>query len=83
MGIEMRRGLLGLMAIGNEATEQMHEEIERTAVARVLNLADVLELIDITRLEVFRLSRTGYCWRTPKQDIQDILAGVDGCHDVK
>ena len=42
----MQRGLLGLVAIGDEAGEQMDEEIERTAMARVLDLADVLELID-------------------------------------
>jgi hypothetical protein len=34
------------MAIGDQAGEQMDEEVERTAVARVLDLADILELID-------------------------------------
>src|SRR5262249_19088438 len=34
------------MAIGDEASEQMHEEIVGTAVTRMLDLADVLELVD-------------------------------------
>jgi len=34
------------MAVGNEAREQVDQEIVRTAMARVLDLADVLELIE-------------------------------------
>lgn len=33
------------MTIGSETSEEMDQEVERTALARVLDLADVLELI--------------------------------------
>lgn len=33
------------MAVGREAREQMHQEVERTAMTRVLDLANVLELV--------------------------------------
>jgi len=44
--VEAERRLLGLVAIGNQASEQVDEEVEWTAVTRVLDLADILELID-------------------------------------
>jgi hypothetical protein len=40
--IEAQGGLLGLVAIRGETREQMHAEVDRAAVARVLDLADVL-----------------------------------------
>jgi hypothetical protein len=46
MEIEVQRRLLGLVTISGEASEQMHEEVEWAAVAGVLDLGDVLELID-------------------------------------
>jgi hypothetical protein len=46
MEIEAQGGLLGLVAIGGKTSEQVHEEVDRAAVARVLNLAHILELID-------------------------------------
>ncbi len=46
MKVEMQRGLLGLVAIGDEAREQVDEEVGGTAMARVLDLTDVLELVD-------------------------------------
>ena len=42
----MQRGLFGLVAVGDESSHQMHHEVERAAMAGMLNLADVLELID-------------------------------------
>jgi hypothetical protein len=44
MEVETQRWLLGLVATSGETSEQVDEEIERTAVTRVLNLADVLPL---------------------------------------
>ena len=35
-----------LMAVGNEPSDQMHHKIDGTAMARVLNLRNILELID-------------------------------------
>ena len=44
--VEVQRRLLGLVAVGDKASEQMDDEVERTAVAGMLDLADILELID-------------------------------------
>jgi uncharacterized protein YejL (UPF0352 family) len=38
-------GLLGLMTIGNQATDQIDQKIGRATMARVLDLGDVLQLI--------------------------------------
>ena len=46
MEIEARGRLLGPMAAGDQASEEMHAEVGGTAVAGVLDLADVLGLID-------------------------------------
>src|SRR5262249_48478062 len=46
IGFEAQRGLLGLVAIGNQPSEEMHTEVVGTAVTRVLDLTDILELID-------------------------------------
>ena len=35
-----------LMAVGTEPGGQMHDKIDRTALARVLNVLDILELVD-------------------------------------
>ena len=42
----MEGRFLRLMAIGNEATEEIDEEVDRTAVAGMLDLGDVLDLIE-------------------------------------
>ena len=39
------RGFLGLAAVGDKAREEMCQEVERTAMAGMLNLTDVFELI--------------------------------------
>jgi hypothetical protein len=44
--IEAQRGLLWLVAGGDQASEQMHEEIVGTTVTRMLDLARVFELIN-------------------------------------
>jgi hypothetical protein len=41
----MQRGLLGLVAVGNQSGEEVHEEIVRAAVTGVLDLTDVFELV--------------------------------------
>jgi hypothetical protein len=43
---EAQQRLLGLVAIGDEPREQVDNEVDRAAMARVFDLADVLELID-------------------------------------
>src|SRR5215471_15588323 len=45
-GIQVQRGFLGLVAVGDERGQQLDQAVERTALARVFDLADVLELID-------------------------------------
>ena len=40
-----RRRFLGLQAISNQASKQIDQEIERAAMARVLNLGNILELV--------------------------------------
>jgi hypothetical protein len=39
-------GFLGLMAVSNKAAEEIDEEVGDAAVAGVLDLGDVLELVD-------------------------------------
>lgn len=39
------RGLFGLMAVGDETCDQIDQEVDRAAMARMLNLRDVFELI--------------------------------------
>jgi hypothetical protein len=46
MLIEMQAWFFVLMAVGNEPSNQMHDTIGRTAMARMLDLRDILELID-------------------------------------
>ena len=46
----MERGLLGQVTIGGQSCQEMDEEVERAAVTRVFNLADILELI-VDRLD--------------------------------
>jgi len=41
----MQRGLLGLVAVGDQSSEQVDEEIVGTTMAGMLDLADVLELV--------------------------------------
>jgi hypothetical protein len=43
---ELQGGLFRLPAMGNQASQDIDNEIERTTMARVLNLGDVLELVD-------------------------------------
>jgi len=42
----MERGLLRLVAVGNQSAEDVNEAMNRTAVAGMLDLRDVLELVD-------------------------------------
>ena len=44
--METKRRFLGLAAVGNQAAHQIHEEIHWAAMARVLNLRDIFELVD-------------------------------------
>ena len=37
---------LGLVTVGDEAAEEIDEEVDGAAMARVLNLGDVFELIE-------------------------------------
>lgn len=47
MGVEeVERRLGGFKAVGQQACEEVDHEVGGTAVARVLNLGDVLELVD-------------------------------------
>ncbi len=41
----MEGGFLWLMTVGGQAGEEMNEEVERAAMAAVLDLADVFELV--------------------------------------
>lgn len=41
----MEGGFLWLMTVGGQAGEEMNEDVERAAMAAVLDLADVLELV--------------------------------------
>ena len=42
----MKRRLLGLMTIGNQTTEDINSEIDRTAMARMLDLGNIFELVN-------------------------------------
>jgi hypothetical protein len=46
MLIEMQARFFVLMAVGNKPSNQMNDKIDRTAMARMLDLRDILELID-------------------------------------
>jgi len=41
----MERGFLGLMAIGNQSADQIDQKVERTAMAGVFDLGNILELV--------------------------------------
>jgi len=41
----MERRLLGLVTVGNETSQQMDQEVEGTAMACMVDLTDVLELV--------------------------------------
>jgi hypothetical protein len=41
----MRRRFLGLMTVGNAARQEMNKHVESAAMARALNLRDVLQLV--------------------------------------
>jgi hypothetical protein len=43
--VAAREKAFGLMTIGVEPCDQIHQEVDRTAMAVMLDLADVLELI--------------------------------------
>src|SRR5690606_15219142 len=63
-------GLLGLVAIGRQAREQVDEEIEGAAVARVLDLADVFELIDDG------LDQGAFAQQEPVGEVEELVAHV-------
>ena len=41
----MKRGFLGLVAVGDQPCQEVRQEIVRAAMAGVLDLADILELV--------------------------------------
>ena len=41
----MERGFLGLMAIDNQSADQIDQKVERTAMAGVFDLGNILELV--------------------------------------
>ena len=43
--IDVERGLLGLETVSDQATEEMDDKIRWAAMTRMLDLADVLELV--------------------------------------
>ncbi len=50
MTIQVQAGLLGLVAGGDEPSHQIDQEVDRAAMARMLDLTDVLELV-VDRLD--------------------------------
>ena len=44
--VKIEGGLLGLMAVGNQATENIDHEVGGAAMPGMLNLGDVLELVN-------------------------------------
>lgn|SRR5579875_1288 len=46
MCIEMQTRLFVLVAVGKESSDQMNHKIDGTAMTRMLNLRDILELVD-------------------------------------
>ena len=42
----MQRGLLGLVGLGDQSGQDVDEVVRRSAVAGVLDLGDILELVD-------------------------------------
>ena len=66
-GVKVQRGFLGLVAIGGEAREQVDQEVVGTAVAGVLDLADILELIND------RLDERAFAQEQPVGERQELL----------
>ncbi len=52
-------GLLRLMAVGNQATDQVDQAVNRGTMARMLNLRDVLERVDDRLDAAFGALRVG------------------------
>lgn len=44
-GVQVRRGFLGLAAVGDEPFHQVDQEVEQAAIAGVLDLAAVLAFL--------------------------------------
>ena len=44
--VKLERGLFGLMAISNQSTQHVHDEINEATMAGVLNLRNVLQLVN-------------------------------------
>ncbi len=44
--VERNRGLLGLIAIGNQSAQNVDSSIDWRAMARMLDLRNVLQLVD-------------------------------------
>lgn len=70
MGSEAQRRLFGLVAIGDESSEQMDQEIGRAAVAGVLDLANVLELVED------RLDERPLAQQEPVGELEELVAHV-------
>lgn len=48
------RGLFGLVSASDTSREERDQEVERTAVVGMLNLADILEMIDVWPLRFIK-----------------------------
>jgi hypothetical protein len=70
MEIKAQRGVLGLMAIGDEAREQVDEEVVGAAVASVLDLADIRELIEAGR------DQGAFAQQEPVGELEELLAPI-------
>jgi hypothetical protein len=46
MFVKMQPWFAVLMAVGNEPGDQMHDKIDGTAVTRMFNLRNILELVN-------------------------------------
>src|SRR5262245_254532 len=70
VGSEVQRGLLGQVAIGSQTREQMDAEVDWAAVTRVLDLADVLELVEDG------LDERTFAQQEPVGEVEELIAHV-------
>jgi len=54
--LQPKRWLFRLMAVGDEACDQIDEEVDGAAMAGMLNLADVFELINAPTILISSLA---------------------------
>jgi hypothetical protein len=70
VGGKMEGGFPGLLAVGDEAGEQVDDEIERTAMTCVFDLTHILELIDDG------LDEGALAWEQPVGEVETLIAHV-------